>query len=82
MELITLALFSMSLHVICNYIFTALNVVFLFINYKYQSCHLNAIFFLELSELLLSIGARCSSVVRAFTHGVMGRWIDSSWWTH
>ena len=27
-------------------------------------------------------GARCSSVVRAFTHGWMGRWIDPSWWTH
>ena len=24
-------------------------------------------------------GARCSSVVRAFTHGVMGRRIDPSW---
>ena len=24
-------------------------------------------------------GARCSSVVRAFAHGVMGRWIDPSW---
>ena len=28
------------------------------------------------------VGARCSSVVRAFTHGAMGRWIDHSWWTH
>ena len=27
-------------------------------------------------------GARCSSVVRAFAHGVMGRRIDPSWWTH
>ena len=24
-------------------------------------------------------GARCSSVVRAFAHGGMGRWIDPSW---
>ena len=24
-------------------------------------------------------GARCSSVVRAFAHGAMGRRIDSSW---
>ena len=24
-------------------------------------------------------GARCSSVVRAFAHGVMGRRIDPSW---
>ena len=26
-------------------------------------------------------GARCSSVVRAFAHGAMGRQIDPSWWT-
>ena len=24
-------------------------------------------------------GPRCSSVVRAFAHGAMGRWIDPSW---
>ena len=24
-------------------------------------------------------GARCSSMVRAFAHGAMGRWIDPSW---
>ena len=28
------------------------------------------------------LGARCSSVVRAFTHGTMGCRIDPSWWTH
>ena len=27
----------------------------------------------------LNKGARCSSMVRAFTHGVMGHWIDPSW---
>ena len=27
-------------------------------------------------------GARCSSVVRAFAHGAMGRRIDRSWSTH
>ena len=27
-------------------------------------------------------GERCSSVVRAFAHGVMGQWLDPSWWTH
>ena len=27
-------------------------------------------------------GARCSSVVRAFAHGAMGRRIDPSWWIH
>ena len=31
---------------------------------------------------VLSVGARCSSVVRAFTHGVMDRQIDPSLWTH
>ena len=30
-------------------------------------------------EILLFPGARCSSVVRAFTHGAMGRRIDPSW---
>ena len=28
---------------------------------------------------LMDLGARCSSVVRAFTRGAMGRRIDSSW---
>ena len=27
----------------------------------------------------LYVGARCSSVVRAFAHGAMGRRIDPSW---
>ena len=27
-------------------------------------------------------GARCSSVVRTFAHGAMGRRIEPSWWTH
>ena len=27
-------------------------------------------------------GARCSSMVRVFAHGAMGRQIDPSWWTH
>ena len=26
------------------------------------------------------VGVRCSSVVRAFAHGAMGRRIDPSWW--
>ena len=26
-------------------------------------------------------GVRCSSEVRAFAHGVIGRRIDPSWWT-
>ena len=28
------------------------------------------------------LGARCSSVVRAFAHGAMGRRIDPSWGGH
>ena len=28
------------------------------------------------------MGARCSSVVKAFAHGAMGHQIDPSWWTH
>ena len=28
------------------------------------------------------MGSRCSSIVRAFAHGVMGRLINPSWWTH
>ena len=38
--------------------------------------------FKEYSGMACSIsvqGARCSSVVRAFTHGAMGRRIDPSW---
>ena len=32
-----------------------------------------------LHPALLKYGARCSSVVRAFVHGAMGRQIDPSW---
>ena len=35
----------------------------------------------EYQQDSLCAGARCSSVVRAFTHGAMGRRIDPSWWT-
>ena len=31
---------------------------------------------------LIFFGARCSSVVRAFAHGAMGRRIDPSWSGH
>ena len=34
---------------------------------------------LNLTVLLTMGGARCGSVVRAFTHGAMGRRIDPSW---
>ena len=33
------------------------------------------------SGALLKVGARCSSVVRVFAHGAMGRQIDPSWWS-
>ena len=40
-------------------------------------------FFLSFFFFLLSLfRARCSSVVRAFVHGAMGRRNDPSWWTH
>ena len=35
-----------------------------------------------ISVLSWLVGARCSSVVRAFTHGAMGHQIYPSWWTH
>ena len=33
----------------------------------------------KMHSVSVSKGARCSSVVRAFAHGVMGHWIDPSW---
>ena len=33
----------------------------------------------NVSITLLNGGARCSSVIRAFAHGAMGRRIDPSW---
>ena len=44
----------------------------------------NSIANTHLSLFIVSItdnGARCSSMVRAFAHGVMGHQIDPSWWT-
>ena len=32
-----------------------------------------------LTRISKKLGARCSSVVRAFAHGAMGRRIDHSW---
>ena len=46
--------------------------------YNVLSASLNKTF-LSVSLLL---GARCSSAVRAFAHGAMGRLVDPSWWTH
>ena len=34
---------------------------------------------LKSHTILSEVGARCSSVVRAFAHGAMGRRIDPSW---
>ena len=36
----------------------------------------------EVSGHFSSMGARCSSMVRAFAHGAMGRRIDPSWGGH
>ena len=36
----------------------------------------------RLNLFLPFFGARCSSVVKAFAYGAMGRGIDPSWWTH
>ena len=36
----------------------------------------------QMKMTLFYQGARCSSVVRAFTHDAMGRRIDPSWWTY
>ena len=33
----------------------------------------------EFVKCSVKSGARCSSVVRVFAHGAMGRWIDPSW---
>ena len=38
--------------------------------------------FAKIPFVIMFSGARCSSVVRAFTNGAMGRRIDPSWWTH
>ena len=35
--------------------------------------------FFVLIVVVIAKGARCSSVVRAFAHGAMGRRIDPSW---
>ena len=35
--------------------------------------------FPKFPSVIKELGARCSSVVRAFAHGAMGRRIDPSW---
>ena len=47
-----------------------LNVLLVFYIYLHIHC---------LLSVSLGVGARCSSVVRAFAHGAMGRRIDPSW---
>ena len=42
-----------------------------------DSCILNTLVW-----IIVKKGARCSSMVRAFAYGAMGRWIDPSCWTH
>ena len=43
------------------------------------SLHIDFIFVIYFKETFLSLGARCSSVVRAFAHGVMVCRISPSW---
>ena len=50
-----------------------------FLKYMKKSNVLNACINLEMNQILSSVGARCSSVVRAFSHGAMGCRIDPSW---
>ena len=42
-----------------------------------ESCFYCPIYF-QVRSIITDIGTRCSSVVRAFTHGAMGRRIDPS----
>ena len=42
------------------------------------ACHVRS-FVISCTSLPSFKGARCSSVVRAFAHGVMGRRIEPSW---
>ena len=37
---------------------------------------------LQVNLVLTLVGARCSSVIRAFVHGAIDSLIDPSWWTH
>ena len=50
----------------------------------YHGATFRCLFFFEWCyfELVWNGGARCSSVVRAFAHGTMGRRIDPSWGEH
>ena len=52
--------------------------------FRHMNCLVSEKKLILLSLLHVStiLGARCSSMVRAFVHGAMGRWIDPSWWTH
>ena len=50
-----------------------------------SSTRVNLLFIAVLSLLCLvfvHLGAKCSSLVRAFTHGAMGRRVDPSSWTY
>ena len=49
-------------------------------NFFFYKCGLSLLF-LDLRRGY-RLGARCSSVVRAFAYGAMGCQIDPSWWTH
>ena len=60
---------------------------FLVVGFTTEACEVDNIagwvastsFCAGVSQLSHFAGVRCSSVVRAFTHGAMGRRIDNSW---
>ena len=54
----------------------------LFLEQKHSIGCLTASITLKTTVVVVQVGARCSSVVRAFTHGAMGRQIDPLWWTN
>ena len=54
--------------------------VFLDINFSYLvMCFSTILSRVNTVLVLVAGGARCSSAVRVFAHGAMGRWIDPSW---
>ena len=55
--------------------------LFLFIHSFIRSINSSLSHSFFLSLVSSTTEARGTSVVRAFAHGAMGRWIDPSWWT-
>ena len=61
---------------------TESEIILLYLLYKMNLRLLEQVKLLLTKYICSKIGARCSFVVRAFAHGVMGRRIDPSWWNH